>query len=388
MIGDRLKILWHSATPLANSGYGKVTRAIVERLCKAGHHVAIGTKHDYYSSHSWRGVEVFAGKDIAYCNQYIEQEKLDYVISLWDIWLLLDKRKFPKEKWVAYIPIDTENMSEALRLVAAETGTQIALSQHGRRAMREAGFDPLYAPHGVDMNKFRPKPEGRAAFRDFFKFDDDIFLIGSVGINYADDRKGFIPLMRAFKTFHERHANARLYLHTSMGAGAKGNNDIAYWTVAKNLGIDEWVKYPCQMSYSLGRIHEDWLCDIYNGFDVFCLPTRGEGFGLCTVDAQACGIPVIVSDNTTGPELCKSGWLIECRDDDLRWLSNNAWRYDPAPGPTLEALEKAYAAWESGEWPALKEKARQDILCYDWDAVWPTYWEPIIKGLEERLGGN
>jgi hypothetical protein len=33
-------------------------------------------------------------------------------------------------------------------------------------------------------------------------------------LNYGDDRKGFIQLMKAFKSFHEDHPEARLYLHT------------------------------------------------------------------------------------------------------------------------------------------------------------------------------
>lgn len=44
------------------------------------------------------------------------------------------------------------------------------------------------------------------------------------------------------------------------------------------------------------------LAEIYTASDVFVNPSKGETFGLTTVEAMACGTPVIVYDNTAIPE--------------------------------------------------------------------------------------
>ncbi len=42
---------------------------------------------------------------------------------------------------------------------------------------------------------------------------------------------------------------------------------------------------------------------VYNAMDCFFLTTSGEGFGIPTIEAAACGIPSVVTDYTTTNEL-------------------------------------------------------------------------------------
>lgn len=378
-------LLWYSASPQCNSGYGKIGREVCRRLKAAGHRVDIVTKHPQYGLGEWEGSRIFPGLDIAYINQFIKEQGVDYIISLFDIWLLDGKRKPPKEKWIAYVPTDTNDLSGKLAGVCREAGWLLAMSRYGMRSLRRAGFDPLYTPHGIDTAELRPDAEGREAFRRSFGWTDENFVIGSVGLNYRDDRKGFIPLMQAFQTFHERHPEARLYIHTD--AGAKGGDTIPFVRIANALGIGDVTAWPDQMSYQFNLIDEGWLRSVYNGMDVFCLPTRGEGFGIPAVDAQSCGVPVILSNNTTGPELCKSGWLIDTDDDDLRWLPNDAWRNEPRASAVLAKMEEAYSAWRTWPtWLLMKEAARTAALEYDWGRVWSEFWRPALGRIDERFG--
>lgn len=359
---------------------------MIGRLKSRGHEITVVTKHPQFGNDEWQGTAIMPGQDMGYVNELLEKGRYDYVFTLWDIWLLSDKRKFPKDKWVAYVPIDSDQISARLYGVVKETGVQIAMSKHGLGAMRDAGLEPVYAPHAVDMSTLRPDEAARAAFRSGFGWGDETFVIGSVGLNYRDDRKGFIPLMQAFKAFHDRHPDSRLYLHTDNGK--KGGDTVPFYVIARSLGIAEWVAWPDQAAYYLNLIDEDWLRAVYNGMDAFCLPTRGEGFGIPTVDAQSCGVPVIVSNNTSGPELCKTGWLIDVYERDLRWMMTDAWRHEPQCDAVLERLEEAYAEWRDGDaWRAKKAQARERIAEYDWSAVWDKYWEPLWKMLEDRLAG-
>jgi len=191
--------------------------------------------------------------------------------------------------------------------------------------------------------------------------------------------------MQAFKIFHERHPEARLYIHSH--AEGKYPGTAKYLEIINKLGIASCTYWPHQASNDIGRIDTEWLCDTYNAFDIFCLPTKGEGFGLCTIEAEACGIPCIVSNNTTGPELIgKTGWLIPC--DKLassRWLPNGGFRTEPNAKDTLECLESAYDVWKYGDWDKLKKKVRKNVMSYSWDTVWNVHWKPIFNELEERL---
>jgi len=428
-----MKILWHSTSPESHSGYGVVTRELVRRLREAGHFVRIATKHAYAHWGCWidrqrirehlsearlrfasserklaiehleaaqaelDGVEIFEGTNAAIVNEMVEAEGFDYVFTLWDIWLLHGKRHYPREKWIAYIPVDTEWISDTLKEVClgqdpkadADGGTKgpgwhIAMSRHGERELRSIGLDPYYAPHGVDPNVFKPDEGGRKRFQEEHGLKGDEFVIGAVGLNYGEDRKGFIPLMRAFKRFHERHPEARLYLHTHIEGKYSGT--LPYLRIAQKLGITEWLRAPHQGSNDIGRIDEGWLNDCYNGMDVFCLPTRGEGFGIPLVEAGAAGIPIITTDTTTGPELVNDkGWLIRTDQDQLRYLPNNTFRYEVGEGPVLECLESAWQSWKYGNWLKVKKMAQENASRYSWDTVWETYWKPFFEAMEERL---
>ena len=381
-----MRILWHSTSPICRTGYGNITRALITKLRDAGHLVRIGTKHGDKNWHTWNDFEIFEAIDTVYVNQMLQQEGFDYIFTMWDIWLMYEKRPYPRKKWVAYVPVDTEWISPQLVSVTQQAGMTIAMSEHGLRELQGAGIYTHYAPLGIDTKTFRPDAAGRQDFRGHFGWGDDIFLIGSVGLNYKDDRKGFIPLMMAFKEFHRRHPNARLYIHSLANERSVMADCVIYHEMAAHLGIDSLLAWPNQSDYVLGRIDEEQLCNIYNGFDVFCLSTKGEGFGMPLIEAQACGVPIITTATTTGPELVGPGWLIDVDPlDDKAFLMHKGWRLEPRPSQVLVKLEEAYAAWQGGAWGELKAKSVENAARFDWDIVWPKYWLPILAEMEKRL---
>lgn len=54
----------------------------------------------------------------------------------------------------------------------------------------------------------------------------------------------------------------------------------------------------------LGQVREEDLPVIYAGATVFCYVSFAEGFGLPPLEAMACGVPVVVSDRDSLPEVC------------------------------------------------------------------------------------
>jgi glycosyltransferase involved in cell wall biosynthesis len=53
-----------------------------------------------------------------------------------------------------------------------------------------------------------------------------------------------------------------------------------------------------------GPVTNDELACIYAMAKIFCFPSFAEGFGLPPLEAMASGIPVVVSNNTSIPEVC------------------------------------------------------------------------------------
>lgn len=66
-----------------------------------------------------------------------------------------------------------------------------------------------------------------------------------------------------------------------------------------------------------GPLSPDQLRLAYQRADVFVFPSNFEGFGLVMLEAMACGLPVIASDATAGPDVLDetNGWVIA--PDDL-----------------------------------------------------------------------
>ncbi len=98
--------------------------------------------------------------------------------------------------------------------------------------------------------------------------------------------------------------------------------------IMEKLGPDYVLKYTsgfrrkprrqADNMTDLGRLEGDMLVRAYQDCDALLFPSRAEGFGYSVCEAMACGKPVIVSDNSSMPELVKrneTGFL--CPTDDV-----------------------------------------------------------------------
>lgn len=81
---------------------------------------------------------------------------------------------------------------------------------------------------------------------------------------------------------------------------------------ADNLGLQSRVHF-------LGRI--DDMPSFYRSLDVFCLPSLNEGFPLSPLEAQACGIPTIVSNVGGSPETICPDTGMTCKSADPKDLA-------------------------------------------------------------------
>jgi len=75
---------------------------------------------------------------------------------------------------------------------------------------------------------------------------------------------------------------------------------------AEAYNLEKYLLPPLMGVLDAGEAPDDeGMVDIYNCMDVFVLPTAGEGFGIPTIEAMACGVPVCVTNYTTAWEIIK-----------------------------------------------------------------------------------
>jgi glycosyltransferase involved in cell wall biosynthesis len=123
------------------------------------------------------------------------------------------------------------------------------------------------------------------------------------------------------------------------------------------------------------------MADVYSSLDVLLNPAMGEGFGLPVLEAQACGVPAIVTDFTAMSEVCGAGW--KCGFDRVR-TPMRSWQAWPNVEEIVESLEACYRLSEQ-ERSELSARAREHAQQYDADRVLEEHWLPALEEVARRL---
>jgi glycosyltransferase involved in cell wall biosynthesis len=191
------------------------------------------------------------------------------------------------------------------------------------------------------------------------------------------NRKAFGENLLAFSMFAKNHPDAVLYLHTEP-TGSMGGINLPELMNAVGL-TKEQVIFGDPYFLRSG-MPQSFLATIYTGFDVLLATSYGEGFGIPTIEAQACGTPVIASNFAASAELVGDGWLI---DGQPLWdAMQKSWFNVPSVPQIIDALEQAYNRSRG-----TSEKAIEFAKQYEADAVYETYWKETLKGLLETRKG-
>lgn len=377
-----MQILWHSNAPYAGTGYGVQTALFAPRIKQLGHDVAISAFYGLHGSPTkWNGLTVLPGGNAPYGNDVVGGHALVHfagksglVITLCDVWVL-DPELFKTLPVASWVPIDCEPMSALDKAFFTQTKAKpIAMSRHGEKMLKQAGFEPFYVPHGVDTKLFTPDIDVAKA-REVFGIPDDAFV---VAINAANkgvpSRKAFAQQFLAFAKFRKKHSDAILAVHTN-AACVEGEK---LYALADACGIkNEDVRWSNQYLYNAGLLSQEYVAGFYRSANVVSNASKGEGFGLAALEAQACGTPVVVTNHTASKELCGAGWRVKGIPD---WNDHHqAWWLTPDPDELTRAYEAAYKSSAR-----MSETARGFALKYDVNRVLDEYWKPVLTKLTEK----
>jgi len=185
-------------------------------------------------------------------------------------------------------PIDAmvERVEEEYRLAdrirvhsqwAKESMLQFGVPEDKVHVLREA----------LNLERFHPPP-GRPGNRGPLR----VCYVGSL-----DLRKGFVYLLRAMRALGPNRIQLRI-------VGATGDRDCARLFERERQGL--------QIEAAPG----DPLAT-YHASELFVLPTLEDGLGLVALEAQACNLPVIVTEQAGAKEAVvpgDTGWIVGAAD--------------------------------------------------------------------------
>ncbi len=148
-------------------------------------------------------------------------------------------------------------------------------------------------PCGVDLELFCPMKQSAARAQLGFNPDDKLALF----VGRLDSMKGLDRLLEAMGYLkHRRHLRLIIVggdgIHTPEGQILLG--------LARTFGVEDSIGF-------IGRIEQKDLPVYYNAADVMVMPSYYESFGLVSLEALACGIPVVATSVGVMDTIIKEG---------------------------------------------------------------------------------
>lgn len=126
--------------------------------------------------------------------------------------------------------------------------------------------------NGIDLERFRPDPEGRTRIRAEWGISDDQIVVGTIGRRVRE--KGLAEFAQAAHRLGDKAA--------FVWVGPEDNTDAA-------------AQVPDQDAIRFVGEYSD-MPAVYSALDVFALASYREGFSRASMEAAACGLPMVLSD--------------------------------------------------------------------------------------------
>jgi glycosyltransferase involved in cell wall biosynthesis len=367
---------------MACTGYGQQVNIFAPRLRDLGHEIIVSAFYGIQGAPmNWDGIKVLPGSTVgdAYGTgillEHFRHERADLVLTLMDVWVLEPSllAQMPVAHW---LPVDCDPLSVLDGVSLSQSGAvPVAMSRFGESRIRDRGFEPQFVPHGLHPAYCKELPPREDA-RKVFQVGDN-FVIGMNAANKDAFRKGMAEQMYAFARLNRKYPDTLLLIHGMvMEQGALDLNALA-----QSLEIAHAVRYVDQYAYLTGQIPVEHLVTWYRALDLYSGASLGEGFGIPLIEAQACEVPVVVTDASAMTENAGSGWIVP---GEPFWNpTHKAWWHKPDTGAIYRAYEAAYQRGKV--YGAKKAKARDFAMQFEPDHVTTEYWKPVLEHLEKTL---
>lgn len=252
----------------------------------------------------------------------------------------------------------------------------VCISEWNAAALRQACATPVVVIHeGIDPAIFFPGP--RSGFADPHRFH--IFSGGKIEYRKAQD-----IVLLAFREFSSRHPEAVLVtswhnpspelsrgfkgrLESPVEIGPDGRLQIRKWAHDNGVDPDRIV--------DIGLIPNQLMPTILRDMDCAIFPNRCEGgTNLVCMEAMACGVPVILANNTGVKDIITDGNCIALRrqsplagEDGCR---TDGWGESDVE-ELVDALERLHTS------PALRQKIGAQGAIYMSKRTWQAHSDAL-----------
>lgn len=310
----RKRLLWISDA-VCMSGFSRVAHAMFPLLAEAGYDLDIIATNYWGEPHNYpyriypatvQGEDISGNlrvKYLVYAAQ-MEGKPYDLIVKLDDPWnfqglknalgQLEEKYQVPSPPVLAWVTVDGENIKgeeiDFIKRIACSSEFGASEVVRHRYESNNAMVSPNISvvPFGVDTSIFKPldKAESRSLVSSS-EIPIDCFIVGTVGAN--QHRKRLDLVLSYFSAWIDQYNVNDAYLYLCVGREDPTTGcDIK--SLVKFYGLQSRVILNTEL------LSDQALAHVYSAFDVFISLPLGEGFGLCALEAMACGVPCIVSN--------------------------------------------------------------------------------------------
>ena len=391
-----MKIIWSSNAVFSNSGYGVFSRDLLFRMLRDGWQVAqtanwgvqgypVYIHGEDVIDDRFKGLKlkVYPTMNDPYGTDGLSEHGRDFGANVHFVMLDMQTQN-PQilsqiKNLVPYIPIDKDPAPPFVvdRLKFAHK--ILTFSKFGKETLADAGFTSRLILEGTDTELLKPKD--KKEMRAKFGLPQDTFIFGMIAANKENPpRKGFQEAMEAFKLFNEKHPNSAIFFHSQQMS--PGGFPIQEY--GKQLKISDkcWFINPYVGIFKSDShtIAEEMSC-----FDVLLHPSQTEGFGLTVVEAASCGIPAIVSDNTSMPEMVLPGKTGEiCKVSGKMFTNDLSFTHRADVQSLYEKMEILFDKLSKPN--TIAKDCRDHVIAnYNIDVIYETHWKKILEELQDEF---
>lgn len=375
-----------------NSGYGVFTKELLGRLLDDGWpvgHIAFYGLESFPqmmnipSPKGGHKIKVYPKMGNPYGSDamvhFSKDFKADVVFAMQDVWTLEPGDLRQIKNFIPYTPIDQEPVPPMVLDRLRYANRIITFSKFGHKALQDHKMFSDLIVEGTNTKVFKPMAKKKA--RDKLGIPKDIFLFGVIGANKDNPpRKGYQQMLEAFNVFQKDKPKARIMFHTQQTAP----HGFPILPFARHLGCNDKVMFLDQVKgthlFDSKKIREEICC-----FDICLHTSQTEGFGLVIVEAQACGIPVIITRGMSMPELViegKTGEIAEVAGK--RFSPARGYWFIPSVPSIVEKMELLYKKL-GGENTIAKDCRKWIVDNYNIDTIVKEKWIPYLESLQEQL---
>ncbi len=334
-----INIVWEGSQ-FVNHSLALINREICSQILQSGvaELTIIPYEQDTFSYEGNERFEELAKKDIRF-----KEKPVETISGLPYAWIRHQwppKAEHPQgAKWIVMQPWEFSSLRKDFADIFNTADEVWTPSEFCRSIFVESGvdFDKVQiVPNGINQEIFTPNGPSQSLGERSFTF---LYVGGTIF------RKGIDVLLETYMKAFTAFDKVQL-LVKDMGGDSFYQGQTAEQYIVKLQRIPNAPK----ISYLDATLTDEQMAELYRSCDVFVSPYRGEGFSLPSLEAMACGLPVIVTQGGATDDFVDDsvGWFIPASRRSIGWsisgheLVDEGFLLEPNAESLAETLRYCY----------------------------------------------